>query len=374
LSDLRQRIGQLLCVGIPGTELDQETRRRLEDLHAGGVILFRRNVGTPDQILALTTALHALPSQPLVAIDHEGGRVMRLGEPFTQFPAAATIGHAGDAALAYQVGRAMAAELASVGIDINFAPVLDVHSNPANPVIGDRAFGTDPARVAQMGVALMRGLRDGGVIPCGKHFPGHGDTEADSHLELPVVRRARADLERIELVPFRAAIAAGAPLLMTAHVLYPALDAAHPATLSRKILRDLLRTELHFDGVIASDDLEMRAITAHQAIGEAAVATLAAGADMLLVCADLAHAGLAQNAIERAVRDGALDPDAVPASCARMERVRASHAGSRPLDCDLPNAQHRSLLEAIRAADARTAQSTDGGPPVSEDGSVEGGS
>ena len=191
----------------------------------------------------------------MVAIDHEGGRVLRLGEPFTQFPPAAVVGRTRNPDLAYRVGHAMGVELASVGIDLSFAPVLDVHSNPANPVIGDRAFGSDPALVSEMGIALMRGLHDGGVLSCGKHFPGHGDTEKDSHLELPVVRRSRAELEQTELVPFRAAIAAGVPMLMSAHVLYPALDPEHPATLSRAILTDLLRGELHFDGVVASDDL-----------------------------------------------------------------------------------------------------------------------
>jgi len=348
LLQLRQPIGRLLCVGIPGPSLDAPTRRILTDLHVGGVILFRRNVGTPAEIAALSTELHALPSQPLVAIDHEGGRVMRLAEPFTQFPPAAVIGRSGDATLAYAVGRAMAEELASVGIDMNFAPVFDVHSNPANPAIGDRAFSTDPAQVGEMGVAMMRGLRDGGVIPCGKHFPGHGDTEKDSHLELPVVRRSRGELERTELAPFRAAIAAGVPLLMTAHVLYPALDADHPATLSRKILTDLLRTELLFGGVVASDDLEMRAITTHQEIGDAAIATLNAGADMLLVCQDLRQAVLAHAAIERAARDGALDRDVVAAAGDRIERLRASDPGSPPVACELPNVEHRTLLETLR--------------------------
>src|SRR5262249_24492373 len=162
----------------------------------------------------------------------------------------------------------MAEELVSVGIDMNFAPVLDVHSNPANPVIGDRSFGSDPGLVRDMGIALMHGLRDGGVLPCGKHFPGHGDTEKDSHLELPVVRRSRQELEVTELVPFRAAITSGIPMLMTAHVVYPAVDADHPSTVSSKILTDLLRREYKFDGVVVSDDLEMRAIADHQSIGE----------------------------------------------------------------------------------------------------------
>jgi beta-N-acetylhexosaminidase len=236
MRELDEQIGRLLVVGIPGKSLDDATRQALEELRVGGVILFRRNIGGPDEVEALTAALHALPSQPLVSIDQEGGRVTRLGEPFTQMPAAASVGNTTDAELAYQIGFAMAEELAAVGIDADFAPVLDVNSNPENPIIGDRAYSSSPQMVAEMGIAVMCGLIAGGVVPCGKHFPGHGDTTVDSHVDLPVVRRSREDLERTELAPFRAAIAAGVPMLMTAHVLYPALDSVWPATLSRAVV------------------------------------------------------------------------------------------------------------------------------------------
>jgi beta-N-acetylhexosaminidase len=346
---LHEAIGRLLFVGIPGAVLDAATRRTLEDLHVGGVILFRRNVGTPTEIAALTAALHALPSRPLVGIDHEGGRVQRLGEPFTPFPPAAVVGRTRTPDVAYRVGHAMATELASIGIDLSFAPVLDVHSNPANPIIGDRAFGSDPVLVSEMGVALMRGLHDGGVLSCGKHFPGHGDTETDSHLELPVVRRSRAGLERTELVPFRAAIAAGVPMLMSAHVLYPALDSEHPATLSRRILTDLLRGELGFTGVVASDDLEMRAISGHRSIGDAAVATLQAGADALLVCQELQHAVGAFAAIEHAIVKRLLDADWISAAAARIQRLHEQRKSMSPVECRLPNEQHLTLIEELRA-------------------------
>ena len=344
---LKRQIGRLLMVGIPGPVLEADTRQTLERLHVGGVILFRRNGGSPVQIAALTRALHALPSAPLVAIDHEGGRVVRLDEPFTRFPAAAVVGGSGDAGLAFQIGQAMGEELAGVGIDLNFAPVLDVHSNPANPIIGDRAFGSDPALVSVMGIALMRGLLAGGVIPCGKHFPGHGGTAQDSHLELPIVRRSRAEIERTELAPFRAAIAAGIPMLMTAHVLYPALDAERPATVSRAILTDLLRTELGFKGVVVSDDLEMRAISDRSDIGAAAVASVEAGVDALLVCQDLAKAERAAQAIEDAVGEGVLDRDRISAAVDRVQRLRDLRP-SRPIAaCKLPNARHQALVEGL---------------------------
>jgi beta-N-acetylhexosaminidase len=346
VTELRHQIGRLLFVGIPGATLDAATRRTLERLHVGGVILFRRNVGDAAAVAALTAELHALPSHPLVAIDHEGGRVLRLGPPFTQFPPAAILGQTRSPEVTYRVGRAMAAELASVGIDLNFAPVLDVHSNPANPVIGDRAFGTDPAPVSELGIALMRGLLDGGVLACGKHFPGHGDTATDSHLELPTVQRSREELERIELSPFRAAIAARIPMLMTAHVLYPALDAAHPATVSRRILTDLLRTELGFGGVVVSDDLEMRAISDHRDIGGAALATLRAGADALLVCQELSKAVAAFDAIEQAVADATLEPATVTAAARRLERLRTAQDAESVIRCTLPSPEHQKLAEA----------------------------
>jgi len=347
---LHEEIGQLIFVGIPGPILEPETRRTLEQLHPGGVILFRRNVGSLEPLRALTAALHALPSRPLIAIDHEGGRVQRLGDPFTHFPAAAAVGQTGDPDVAYHVGRAMAAELGSVGIDVSFAPVLDVHSNPSNPVIGDRAYGSEPALVSAMGIAMMRGLLDGGVVPCGKHFPGHGDTETDSHLELPVVRRPRTHLEAIEMAPFRAAIAANIPLLMTAHVLYPALDPDHPATLSRPILTHLLRGELGFSGVVASDDLEMQAITGQQAIGEAAVASLAAGADLLLVCQALDRAAVVVDAIERAVQQERLDAALISAAGERVQHLRRLRAQLPTSRCELPNATHRALAATLANA------------------------
>ncbi len=346
-SELRRLVGTLFVLGIPGPGLDSQTVSTLEDILPGGIILFRRNVGAPAAVRNLTDRLHALPSKPLVSIDHEGGRVLRLGEPFTQFPAAADVGRHGDPMMAYRVGQAMGAELRVAGIDMNFAPVLDVHSRPENPIIGDRAFGSDPAQVATLGVAALRGLLDGGVIPCGKHFPGHGDTEVDSHLELPVVRRERAELEAVELPPFRAAINAEVPALMTAHVLYPALDPTAPATVSRHILTGLLRDEMGFGGVVASDDIEMRAITAHQAIGDAAVAALDAGVDLVLVCGDLGNAATAVAAVEAAVRSGQLMRGRIEAAAARVERLRFHRARLDAPACPLPAPDHQRLVQDL---------------------------
>jgi beta-N-acetylhexosaminidase len=249
--------------------------------------------------------------------------------------------------LARRIGEAVGRELSSVGIDIDYVPVLDVHSNPDNPVIGDRAFAADPETVARFGIAMMRGLRTGGVIPCGKHFPGHGDTAVDSHHELPIVRRSRAALERIELAPFRAAIAAGIPMLMTAHVVYPALDARRAATVSPSIISRLLRQKMGFQGVVASDDLHMRAISAKQSIAAAAVDSIAAGVDQLLVCHDLGEAKKVVDAIAAAIEDGRLRLDQVKRASQRILKLMRSHARRRPKPCRLPNSRHQSLVRDL---------------------------
>jgi beta-N-acetylhexosaminidase len=346
MAEIRELAGSVIATGFPGTELSAETRRALQRLAPSGVVLFRRNLEDVGQIRALVADLHALPSRPLVSIDHEGGPVVRVGEPFTHFPSAAAISRGKRPELAYQVGRAMATELSSVGIDIDFAPVLDVDSNPANPIIGERSFGSDPAQVASFGIATMRGLLNAGVLPCGKHFPGHGDTDSDSHLELPVVRRERAILEATELLPFGAAIAAGIPMVMTAHVLYPALDPRVPATLSAPILQSLLRDRMRFSGVVVSDDLEMRAVSDHHDISDAAVASLRAGVDWLLVCNDLEKSIRVAERIVQDTESGTLEAAVLTAASARVRSLRTP---PRPPLIDLPSTGHRALKETILA-------------------------
>lgn len=341
-------VGGVLCTGIPGSRLDAETARALEALRPSGIILFRRNYESIEQLRQLNRTLHALPSSPLVSIDHEGGSVMRLGPPFTQFPAARAIAATGEPAVAYAVGRAMARELASAGIDLSYAPVLDVMSNPLNPVIGDRAFGTDPESVVAYALPFMRGLHDGGVIPCGKHFPGHGDTDRDSHLELPVVRRTLRQMEAVELLPFRAAITAGIPALMTAHVVYPALDPFDAATLSAPILGQLLRIEMGFTGVVVSDDLQMRAVSSRNSVADAAVRSLRAGVDWLLVCNDLQQAREVAARVSRALEEGELDPAAVAASAARVRSLASRERISEEIT--MPVADHEALNQRIRNA------------------------
>jgi beta-N-acetylhexosaminidase len=289
---LRQKIGQLFLVGIEGEMLNLNERLHFEEYGFGGFVLFQRNCHHAAEIVSLCRALWDIAGElsPFIAIDQEGGRVHRLPPPFSHFPAAARIGDRNDPTLAYRAGRAVAAELALTGINLNFAPVLDVNSNPDSPIIGDRAFAADPNAVTTLGWSWARGLREGGIIPCGKHFPGHGATDKDSHFELPVVAKALEALQTAELTPFVHACQNHIEALMTAHVLYPALDPRSPATLSQKIVTGLLRQQLGYGGVVFSDDMEMHAIRDRYGVEESALYSILAGADVLLFCHELPKA------------------------------------------------------------------------------------
>jgi beta-N-acetylhexosaminidase len=345
-----ESLGQLFMVGIPHSTLDNDTRRLLHELRPGGVILFRRNYTDPDTLAALCRDLHALFPEhvPLIALDHEGGRVHRLDPPFTHFPPAASLGRARSAALARQVGQAMGRELGSIGIDVDFAPVLDVLTNPDNTVIGDRAFATDPHLVSLLGCALARGLREGGVIPCGKHFPGHGATRVDSHEDLPRDERSEDELMRVDLYPFRHASTERLEMLMTAHILYPALDPDLPATLSPLVIEGLLRRRLHFQGVVVTDDLEMGAVVRHFTVAQAAVDALNAGADLLLVCHSLERALEGQEACARALSDGTLSQQRVAEAQQRVTALKKAHARQRSAPRPSIGAPaHQQLVEEI---------------------------
>jgi beta-N-acetylhexosaminidase len=284
VTELRKKIGQMFMVGLAGGVLKREELAILRDCPFGGFILFKHNCLTPQQIRALCQSLWkcAGAPPPFIAIDQEGGRAHRLPEPFTRFPSAAQIGERDDPVLAYRAGRAAAAELALIGINLNFAPVLDVASNPDNPVIGERSFASDPQQVIKLSAPWTQGTRDAGIIPCGKHFPGHGDTDRDSHLHLPSVDKDLKGLHAVELPPFVQACRSQIETLMTAHVLYPALDTQFPATLSAKIVTDLLRGELGYDGVVFSDAMEMKAISDNYGHNEASRLCIRAGVDVLL--------------------------------------------------------------------------------------------
>jgi beta-N-acetylhexosaminidase len=310
--DLPTLTGQILVGGFEGTELPARFAGELRAGRRGGATLFARNIGSVDTTARLCSAiLEAAPRDmpPFIGVDQEGGRVRRLPAPALLLPPMRDLAATGDLNLVMQAARAVAAELAAIGFNVNFAPVLDVNTEAENPVIGDRSFGSDARTVMRFGVAYVRGLQSRNIIACGKHFPGHGDTQKDSHHDLPVVHHARPRLDQVELPPFRAAIGAGIGAIMSAHVVYEGIDPGVPATLSRSISASLLRAELGFEGVLFSDDLTMKAITARWPIEEAAVEAVWAGCDALLICRDedaqdRAHEALTRRAeMDRRFRD-----------------------------------------------------------------------
>lgn len=318
--------GAVLVGGFDGPALPSAIAHRLADGRLAGVIFFRRNIVDAAQVRDLCAAVlasSALP--PIIALDQEGGRVTRLRDPVIALPTARALGALDDPGLTRDLHRALAEELAAVGVNLDLAPVCDVDSNPANPVIGDRAFGRTAAVVSRHAVAAIEGLHVGAVLACAKHFPGHGDTATDSHHELPVLPHGLDRLEAVELAPFRAAIAAGVDAVMTAHVRFDALDARVPATLSRAVMTALLRADVAAgaDVVVVSDDLLMRALSDRWTVEESAPLAVDAGCDLLLVCSDPAAQERARLALAARSRTDASFAARLGEAAARVGRLRA---------------------------------------------------
>ncbi len=324
---LRRRIGQLLIAGFRGEQVPVELRSLAREFGLGGVILLgkHQNISSPEQVAELSYDAAQLGGElpAWITVDQEGGRVARLKSPFTEWPPMATLGRSGDVALAQRFARALAAELKAVGVTLDYAPVLDVHTNPKNPVIGDRALAERADEVARLGSAIIRALQGGGVAACGKHFPGHGDTSTDSHLELPLIEHPPERLRDVELVPFKAAVEAGVATIMTAHVLIPALDEQRPATLSKRVVTDMLRTDLGYDGVILSDDLEMQAVAKTYSVPDATVLAIEAGCDGVLICGDNHETqAAALEALIHAVEDERIRLTRVEDALKRQQRAK----------------------------------------------------
>lgn len=307
-------------VDIPGTSLDAATAAFLRHHQVRAVCLFRRNLGTEAEVRALTRDLRdTMGPGALIGLDQEGGAVVR-STFLPQAPSAMSLGAAGSEALSREVGAAVARGLRALGINWNFAPVLDVNSNPANPVIAERAFGETPEHVARLAGAWMEGSLAEGVACCVKHFPGHGDTHQDSHHALPTVDKPLAALEALELAPFRL-LAPVAPAIMTAHIVYPQLDPVHPATLSKTILGDLLREHWGYDGVVITDALMMKAVAERWGYAQAAVLAIGAGADLVLAQGLVAEQERAIHALEAAIADGTLPAATVARAAARLDAL-----------------------------------------------------
>jgi beta-N-acetylhexosaminidase len=327
---LEQRIGQVFMAGFSGTEPSDGILELIERHHLGGVILFSRNIASAAQALALTQQLQTAaraagePAPLLIATDQENGLVRRLGPDSTTFPGNMALGAIGSEQITFDVARATGEELRALGINMNLAPVVDVNNNPDNPVIGIRSFGEDPALVARLGTAAVRGYRAAGVISTLKHFPGHGDTAVDSHRALPSISATRVRLDAVELVPFRAGIAAGADIVMIGHIYLPALmgDTPTPTSLSPAVIGGLLREGLGFPGVVVTDCLEMDAVAETVGVARGAVLALQAGADLVMVSHRLDRQLAAIEAVRTAVESGELSAERIAEAAARVALLK----------------------------------------------------
>ena len=355
---IEEKVGQLIMVGFEGTQANATIETHIRERFVGGVVLFSRNIETPQQTAELTNQLQQLAQTttrqfPLfIGIDQEGGWVIRLREGATVLPGNMALGATDSTALAERAGEITAVELAAVGVNLNFAPVVDVNNNPQNPVIDRRSFGESSELVSRLGVAYIRGLQHNGVLATAKHFPGHGDTTVDSHFDLPTVNHDRERIRTLELQPFRAAIDADVAAIMTAHIIYPAFDPDRPATLSPAILTDLLRKELGFEGLLITDDMEMKAIDDRYRSGEAAVMAVEAGADIVMVLWSPTKQIEVFEALLSAVKSGRISQARLDQSVERILKSKEAAFNRRFVDPDavgetVGTDAHQQLAETI---------------------------
>ncbi len=351
---LEEKVGQLVMVGIDGFTNDAHSMQLMEKYHVGGFIVFKKNIQTTNQLTALLNSLKetnaASNKVPVfLSVDEEGGRVSRLPEEFHKFPSNYIIGQKNDSILSYQIGQILGKELGAFGLNMDFAPVLDINSNPDNPVIGDRSFGTTAGLVSKLGVETMKGIQSQNTISVVKHFPGHGDTSVDSHIGLPRVNHGIDRLKSFELKPFEAAIENDADAVMIAHILLPKLDAENPASFSKAVITDLLRTDMNFDGVVITDDFTMGAIAKNYDMGKAAVKSIKAGGDIVLVCHGFDKQETVIKALLAAARSGQISQDRLDQSVYRILKLKRKYVladtQAGPVDVKSINDQIDALLK-----------------------------
>jgi beta-N-acetylhexosaminidase len=361
VKDVLRRVGQRFMAGFEGLTASADVRALIREFGVGHVVLFARNVAEPEQVADLVRELQSVARDAgqerplLVAVDQEGGRVARLREPWTTWPSARAVGRLGSEETARRVGAALAVEMKACGIRYDFAPCVDVDTNPKNPAIGDRSFGDDPDLVGRLGAALIRGLQDNGVAACAKHFPGHGDTDLDPHLELPAVDHSRSRLDAVELRPFRKAIEAGVATVMTSHILLRRVDDTVPATLSRSVVDGMLRRELGFAGAIVTDDLAMGAVAKHWTPAQIGVLAARAGCDLLELCKGHDAQVEMVEAVVRALESGEIPFREAEAAEGRVralkERFLVGYRDPDPKEAReaAGRSEHRALAEEIAA-------------------------
>lgn len=351
---VKAQIGQRVMAGFEGTTVPESIRALVREWKVGNFILFSRNIASKEQTSALCAELQALTQQEtghpaLIAIDQEGGTVSRLRDDCAIVPGAMAIAATGQVQNAYEAGLITGEELRAMGINFDLAPVMDVNANPQNPVIGVRSYGDSPEQVAQYGVAMMRGLQDAGVLACAKHFPGHGDTNIDSHLALPCVDKSLSEMEAYELRPFRAIVQAGIAAIMTTHILFPQLEQEKvPATMSRKIITGLLREQMGFDGLVVSDCMMMEAIHTYYGTVNGMLAAAKAGVDMLIVSHDPALARQGCEALAKLIENNDLVKKENERSVARVLRCKATVQRKKNCDLDIVGCSaHRSAVRTM---------------------------
>ncbi len=369
--DVPVMIGQHLFTGFDGTVMAEDFCRKLRESKIGNIILFARNIGTAAQVRALCGEIQRLvleaTGQPaLIAIDQEGGVVSRLGADCAVIPSAMAVSATGDPELAYRAGLLTGSELAAMGINFNLAPVLDINSNPDNPVIGARSYGSSPGQVIPPALGMAHGLREAGVLACAKHFPGHGDTAVDSHVGLPKVDKTLEQLLDCELKPFEAAIREGIPAVMSSHILFPRLEKKNlPATMSRSIMRDLLRGKLGFEGLVVSDCMMMRAIADHYGTLDGILAAIRAGVDMVFVSHSIDLAMEASSRLQQEWQAGRLDHAELEASTARILRAKAAlmKTPAPPIDM-VGSEEHRAIVREMYERSLTLVSQPRGGIPA----------
>jgi beta-N-acetylhexosaminidase len=331
LEEIEKKVGQLLVVGIPEPRFDSKVMQTFTKCGIGGIILFKHNYESAKQLVELTNTIqkHMIPNSykghpAWIAVDQEGGRVQRFKDPFTIMPPAAKWSALNSPKTCFEAGFIMGKELRACGVNLNFAPVVDVLQTNAK-AIGDRSFSSDPQVVATMGSAVVRGIQKAGVLAVAKHFPGHGSVEPDSHEELPVSPKTVEELEAIDWIPFRRAIRSRVEGIMTAHILFENIDSSRPATLSRKILQDYLRKDLRFAKLIFSDDLEMGAIKKKYELKDAAFLALQAGCDQLIFGHEWDKIEEVWASLSKAFADGVLPLSRLDESIARVTELKMKY-------------------------------------------------
>jgi len=326
---MEEKIGQLVITGVEGYEFDAKAQALIEKYKIGGFVLFKKNIRDPEQMLELLNSLkktNEVNSIPLfLAIDEEGGRISRLPDEFWKTPSSQKIAEINDSEFTFKLSSIVGERLKACGFNMNFAPVLDVNSNPNNPVIGDRSFSHDPSVVSIQGIQTMKGLRTQNIIPVAKHFPGHGDTVVDSHLDLPVLDHNLDRLYNLELIPFALAIENQIEVIMSAHILLPKLDPDNPASLSPNIISKVLREDLGFEGLVITDDLTMGAVLDNYDIREAAVQAIIAGSDIVLVCHDFQKEEAVLQALRQAVENGDISLKRIEQSVYKILKLKQKY-------------------------------------------------